>query len=82
MAPSSPTSALAAARRARKGTLTVSYAGDATHDPAKVNRRIKLRSAISSAYGRAGMSLPAAECWGISHFATLDRVKMSKRRPT
>jgi len=31
-----------AARRARKGTLTVSYLGDATHDPAKVNQRIKL----------------------------------------
>ena len=31
-----------AARRAREGTLTVSYAGDATHDPAKVHQRLKL----------------------------------------
>ena len=31
-----------AARKARKGTLTVSYAGDATHDPAKVNQRVRL----------------------------------------
>ena len=31
-----------AARRTRKGTLTVSYPGDAIHDPAKVNQRIKL----------------------------------------
>jgi hypothetical protein len=31
-----------AARRARKGTLTASYSGDGTHDPAKVNQRIKL----------------------------------------
>jgi hypothetical protein len=31
-----------AARRARKGTLTVSYPGDAIHDLAKVNQRIKL----------------------------------------
>jgi len=30
------------ARRARRGTLTVSYAGDATHDLAKVNQRLKL----------------------------------------
>jgi hypothetical protein len=34
-----------AARRARKGTLTVSYPGDAIHDPAKVNQRIKLHRA-------------------------------------
>jgi hypothetical protein len=32
-----------AARRARKGTLTVSYPGDGTHDPAKVNQRLRLR---------------------------------------
>jgi hypothetical protein len=32
----------AAARRARKGTLTASYAGDATHDPTKLNQRLKL----------------------------------------
>jgi hypothetical protein len=31
-----------AARRARKGTLTVSYPGDGTHDPAKVNQRLRL----------------------------------------
>ena len=31
-----------AARRSRKGTLTVSYSGDGIHDPAKVNQRIKL----------------------------------------
>ena len=31
-----------AACRARKGPLTVSYAGDATHDPAKVHQRLKL----------------------------------------
>jgi hypothetical protein len=32
-----------AARRARKGTLTVSYPGDTSHSPAKLNQRIKLR---------------------------------------
>jgi len=32
----------AAARRKRRGTVTVSYPGDATHTPAKVNQRIKL----------------------------------------
>jgi hypothetical protein len=32
----------AAARRARKGTVTVSYPGDATHSAAKVNQRIRL----------------------------------------
>jgi hypothetical protein len=31
-----------AARKAHRGTLTVTYAGDATHDPAKVNQRLKL----------------------------------------
>ena len=31
-----------AARRVRKGTLTVSYPGDGTHDPAKVNQRLRL----------------------------------------
>jgi hypothetical protein len=31
-----------AARRARKGTLTVSYPGDGTHDSAKVNQRLHL----------------------------------------
>jgi hypothetical protein len=33
----------AAARRVRKGTLTVSYPGDTTHSPAKLNQRVKLR---------------------------------------
>jgi hypothetical protein len=32
----------AAARRTRKGTLTVNYPGDTTHTPAKANQRIKL----------------------------------------
>jgi hypothetical protein len=32
----------AAARRIRKGTVTVSYPGDTTHTPAKLTRRIKL----------------------------------------
>lgn len=32
----------AAARRTRKGTVTVNYPGDTTHTPAKVNQRIKL----------------------------------------
>jgi hypothetical protein len=32
-----------AARRIRKGTVTVSYPGDATFAPAKLNQRIKLR---------------------------------------
>ena len=32
-----------AARKARKGTVTASYAGDATHDPLKINQRVKLR---------------------------------------
>jgi len=31
-----------AARRARKGTVTVTYPGDTTHTPAKLNQRIKL----------------------------------------
>jgi hypothetical protein len=31
------------ARRVGKGTLTVSYPGDTTHSPAKLNQRIKLR---------------------------------------
>jgi hypothetical protein len=31
-----------AARRIPKGTVTVSYPGDATHPPAKLNRRVKL----------------------------------------
>jgi hypothetical protein len=31
-----------AAKRARRGTLTVSYPGDGTHDSAKVNQRVKL----------------------------------------
>jgi len=32
----------AAARRIRRGTVTVTYPGDATHTPAKLNQRIKL----------------------------------------
>jgi hypothetical protein len=32
----------AAARRIRKGTVTVNYPGDTTHTPAKLNQRIKL----------------------------------------
>jgi hypothetical protein len=31
------------ARRIRKGTVTVSYPGDSTHEPAKLNQRVKLR---------------------------------------
>ena len=31
-----------AARKLRRGTLTASYVGDATHGPAKVNQRVKL----------------------------------------
>jgi hypothetical protein len=31
-----------AARRARKGTVTVSYPSDATHPPAKLNQRVRL----------------------------------------
>jgi hypothetical protein len=31
-----------AARRARKGSLTVSYPGDGTHDRAKVTKRLRL----------------------------------------
>ena len=31
-----------AARRTKKGTLTVSYPGDATHPPAKLNQRVTL----------------------------------------
>ena len=32
----------ATARRIRTGTLTITYPGDTTHTPAKINRHVKL----------------------------------------